>query len=208
MSQLISCKNRHGIILAADGKGINFDTRGEILELKVERLFQLTKHSAILTGGAAEGANMCRALREFLVGEGLDDIQDVHGAALPFLASEYERFMRKECEILPLDPIHHVHFILGGYTEKDRQDNYRLYLIWTKKKLPQLDGDEITSAFTVPRIMRLEYRLNQLSKQNAPLDQILPEVRSTMEKQADIQEEIGAPFSYALITAEGFTKVS
>lgn len=208
MSQLISCKNKHGIVLAADAKGIDFNTKGEILEVKVERLFQLTKHSAILTGGAPEGANMCGALRDFVVSEGLDDIVDVHGAALPFLASQYEQFMRKECEILPLDPIHHVHFILGGYTEKDPKDTYRLYLIWTKKKLPQLDGDEIATAFTVPRIMRLEYRLNQFSKENAPLNQILPEVRTNLEKQANIQEEIGPPFSYAFITGEGFTRVS
>ena len=45
---------------------------------------------------------------------------------------------------------------------------HRLYLIWTKKKLPQLDGDEITSAFAVPRLIRLGCKLNQLCKENAP----------------------------------------
>jgi len=207
MSQIVACKNQHGIVLGSDSKAIDFDLKGEMVESQVERLIQLTIHSAILTGGAREGSKMCHALRDFVSQEGLDDIEDVYGAALPFLATEYERFMRVQCEALPLDPIHHVHFILAGYSEKKAEDPYRLYLIWTKKKLPQLDGDEISSAFTVPRSLRLEYKLNQFSKENTPLDQILPEIKKGLERLADSQEEIGGPFSYAYITAGGFQKM-
>lgn len=165
---------------------------------------QLSRHTAILTGGAAEGAEMCHVLKLFIEEEGLDEVQDVYGAALPILAGEYEKFMRRECEVMPIDPIHHVFFILGGYTERDQQQPFRLYLLWTKKKLPQLDGDEISYSFTAPRIMGLEYRLNQLCKEEKPLDQILTEVRSGMKKMAQTQEEVGPPFSYAFITEEGF----
>jgi len=80
-------------------------------------------------------------------------------------------------------------------------------LFWTKKKLLQLDGDEIAYSFTAPRIMGLEYRLNQLCKEDKPLDQILAEVRSGMKKMAQVQEEVGPPFSCAFITEEGFRKI-
>jgi len=181
MSQLIACQNTHGIVLAADGKAVDFDLSGKIIELTVDRLVHLCQHAAIF-------------------------IQDVYGASLPFLSTEFERFMRKRCEILPVDPIHHVYFVLGGYTAKDPQRPFRLYLLWTKKKLPQLDADEISFAYTAPRIMGLEYRLNQLCKEDAPLDQILSEVKKGMEKVAKTQEEIGPPFSYAFITKEGFSR--
>jgi hypothetical protein len=207
MSQLIACKNRNGIIIAADTKGIDFNLSGEMIELNVNRMIQLSSSSAILTGGAAAGEKMCQALKSFVEIEGLDDVEGIYGAALPFLASEYEGFMRKECEMLPLDPVHHVHFILAGYTGKDEQDPYRLYLLWTKKKLPLLDGDEISTAFSIPRSMRLEYKLNQLCKENAELDRILPEVQKTMEELSKTQEEIGAPFSYAMITNQGFKTI-
>ncbi len=207
MSQLIACQNSHGIVLAADGKAIDFDPHGKMIELKVDRLVQISQHTAILTGGAADGVDMCHALRNFLKEEGLDDIQEVYGASLPFLSTEFERFMRKRCEILPVDPIHHVYFVLAGHTAKDPQRPYRLYLLWTKKKLPQLDGDEISFAYTAPRIMGLEYRLNQLCKENTSLDQLLSEIKKGMEKLAKTQEEIGPPFSYAFITKEGFRKV-
>ena len=207
MSQLIACQNPHGIVLATDGKAIDFNPTGKMIELKVDRLVQLTRQTAILSGGAADGAAMCHALKNFLSEEELEDIQDVYGASLPFLSTEFERFMRKRCEILPVDPIHHVYFVLGGYTAKDQQYPFRLYLLWTKKKLPQLDGDEISFAYTAPRIMGLEYRLNQLAKENAPLDQILSEMKKEMDKVAKTQEEIGPPFSYAFITKDGFRRV-
>jgi hypothetical protein len=206
MSQLIACQNAHGIVLAADAKAVDFDPSGKMIELKVDRLVQLSRQTAILTGGAADGAEMCHALRNFLQEEKLEDIQEVYGASLPFLSTEFERFMRKRCEILPVDPIHHVFFILAGYTDKDPQRPFRLYLLWTKKKLPQLDGDEISFAYTAPRIMGLEYRLNQLCKESAILEKILLEVKKGMEKVAKIQEEIGPPFSYAFITKEGFRR--
>jgi len=190
--------------LAADSRAVFFDPSGKMSYLEVNRMVQLSQHTAILTGGAAEGVEMCQALKMFIEEQGLDEIREVYGAVLPFLAGEYEKFMRRECEVMPLDPIHHVYFILGGYTKRDQQQPFRLYLLWTKKKLPQLDGDEITFSFTAPRIMGLEYRLNQLCKENKPPDQILAEVRSGMKKMAQTQEEVGPPFSYAFITEEGF----
>jgi len=207
MSQLIACQNAHGIVLATDGKAIDFDPTGKMIELKIDRLVPLSRQTAILTGGAADGAAMCHALRNFLQEEKVEDIQEVYGASLPFLSTEFERFMRKRCEILPVDPIHHVYFVLAGYTAKDPQRPFRLYLLWTKKKLPQLDGDEISFAYTAPRIMGLEYKLNQLCRENAPLDQILLEVKKGMGKVARTQEEIGPPFNYAFITKEGFRMV-
>ena len=207
MSQLISCQNVNGIVLAADSRAVFFDPSGKMSYLKVERLVPLSQHTAVLTGGAAEGAEMCQNLKMFIADEGLNEIQDVYGAALPFLATEYEKFMRKECKILPIDPIHHVYFILAGYTTQDPQRPFRLYLIWTKKKLPQLDGDEISFSYTAPRIMGLEYRLNKLCQENSPLDHILSEIKKSMEEMARTQEEVGPPFSYALITQEGFRRV-
>jgi hypothetical protein len=206
MSLIVGCKNKNGIVLAVDSKSMDMDSNGEIRELRVTRMVQLSRNAAILAGGAAEGESMARSLKSFVQNEGLSDIQDVYGAALPFLASEYDRYMRKACELLPLDPIHQTHFILAGYTEKDAQNPYRLYLIWTKKKLPQLDGDEITLAFAVPRIMKLEYKLNRLCRGNAGLDLIRSEIEKSLEKLAQMQEEIGAPFHFAYVTEAGFQK--
>lgn len=52
--------------------------------------------------------------------------------------------------------------------------------------------------------MTLEYQLNKQCQNKEPLNQILPRIRSELEKQRDLNEEIAGPFSYAVITGKGF----
>jgi hypothetical protein len=203
MSQLVACRNAHGIVLAADSLALDLDPKGTLVPVKTERFLPLGDYGAILTGGAPEGTGMCRTLKRFIAEEALRNVEDIYRAALPFLASEYELFMRKKCQVLPLDPLHHVHFILAGVSPEDSAQPYRMYLLWTKKSLPQLDGDEIGLAYTVPRRMGLEYTLGRLCKENKPIEEILPVVRKDMEKLGQEQEEVGPPFTYAVITREG-----
>ena len=206
MSQIVVCQNGNGIVLATDGQAVDFSPQGEMIRLKVDRLIQLSQNTAVLSGGAADSVQMGQALKRFVKEEALNHIEDVYNAALPFLGTEFERFMRKRCETLPLDPIHHVYFILAGYTDRDPQRPFRSYLLWTKKRLPQLDGDEISLAYTAPRAMRLEYKLGRLCKENESLDSLLTEVKKGMGQLAESQDEIGPPFSYAFITTDGFRK--
>ncbi len=207
MSQLIACKSRDGIVFGADGKAIDVDANGNLIELKVDRLHQLSDYAAVLNGGAVAGESMCRALKQFVDQENLRYVDDIYNAALPFMATEYERFMRKKCEIQPIDPIHQVTFILGGYSETDIEQPFRMYLLWTKRKLPLLDSDEIGLSFSVPRIIKLEHRLHQIVKQSGELDQVITIVRQEMERLAEVDEEVSYPLSYAYITRDGFKRL-
>jgi hypothetical protein len=193
-------------VVAADSKALDSDTSGNITEYSINRLIKLSDRTAILAGGAGAGENMCRALKEFITEERLRDVEAVYTAALPFLASEYQQFMRKTCEVLPFDPIHHIHFILAGYSGKNIRNPFQLYLFWTKKKLPQLDSEEITAAFSVPRLIRLEHRLNQMAHSDESLEKLYTEVRSGLERQAEVQEDVAGPMAYALITRDGFQR--
>ena len=46
------------IILAADSKATALDLSGNMTHLTVDRMLQLSTHTAVLTGGAAEGMEM------------------------------------------------------------------------------------------------------------------------------------------------------
>ena len=208
MSQIIACKTKNEIILAADSKAVEIDAQGHLAEYSIKRLFQLTRHTAIITGGSMQGAKMCESLQDFISQEQLEAIEDVYNATLPFLASEYERHMRKACEFLPLDPIHQVYFILAGYSAASQMNPFQLYLIWTKKKLPQIDGDEISTAYSAPRLFTLEYQLNQHCRKNDPLSEIVPLIRKHLEKQSAVNDDIAGPFSIASITPDGFRELS
>ncbi len=207
MSQIIVAQNVHGIVLAGENRAIELDEKGNEISLQINRLLPLTSHSALLMAGSAEGRDMGSALKDFILGEKLNDVQDIYGTALAYLSTEYERFMRKKCELLPIDPIHQISFVLGGKTEKDQKMPFRLYYIWTKKKLPQLDGDEISRAFSLPRRMGLEFQLNKMCKENAPLKEILNKMKEAME-QLKGQGEVVGPFSFGMIIQEGFQLLS
>ena len=203
MAQLIAAQNDNGIVLAADSEAIEFDLDGNPVYLRVNRLLPLGDRAAILAGGAAHTVGMARSLQAFVSGEGLTDIEDIYSAALPYLGGEYERFMRKECQTLHLDPLLYTYFILAGYTDREPGRPTRLYLLWNKKRLPQLDGDEITRAFAVPRRIGLEAKLARLAETGATAEEILDEVRAALNKLEATQEEIGGPFVFATLTADG-----
>lgn len=207
MSQLFACKTDDSIVLASDGKAVDVDDNGNLIELGIERMHQLSQYSAILTGGAAAGEAMCITLKRFVANENLFYIDEIYRAALPFLSTEYERFMRRTCKTHPIDPVHQVTFILAGYTPHDIQNPFQMYLLWTKRKLPMLGSDEVGTAFSVPRILKVEHRLHQLVGQGAGLDSVMTEVRKAMEQMARSNEEVSEPLSYAWITADGFRKL-
>jgi hypothetical protein len=203
MSQLIACKNKNGIVLAADSKALDIDASGTVTEHTVSRLIQLADHSLILAGGASAGVTMARALKGFLSGEKWDGVEAVYDAALPFLASQYTEFMRKSCEVQPLDPMHHVHFIIAGRSSADAPDPFKLYFLWTKKKLPQLAGEAIGNAFSVPRLIRLEYRLSQMAADGADLDSLQKAALQGIQERIDTDDEAGGPVAHAAITTAG-----
>jgi hypothetical protein len=207
MSQIIVAQNVHGIVLAGENRAIQLDEKGNEISLQMNRLVPLTSHCALLISGAAEGRDMGSALKNFLLGEKLNDVQDIYGTTLAYLSTEYERFMRKKCELLPVDPIHQVSFVLAGRTERDQTMPFRLYFLWNKKKLPQLDGDEISHAFSLPRRMGLEFQLNKMCKENAPLKEILKKMTEGME-QLKSKGEVSGPFSFGMITREGYQSLN
>lgn len=207
MSQLIACKADDNIVLAADSKALDVDDYGNLVELRIDRLHQLSEYSAILTGGAAAGEAMCHSLKHFVNQENLTHIDEIYRAGLPLLASEYERFMRKTCEVQPIDPIHQVTFILAGYTPKNPQNPFQMYLLWTKRKLPMLGSDEIGTAFTVPRSFRIEHHLHHLVSQKAGLDRMMTEVRRSMETAVQLNRDAAEPLSFAWIDDSGFRRL-
>ena len=207
MSQVIVAQNTDGIVMACENRAIQLDEKGNEIPFQINRLLPLTPHCALLISGSAEGRDMAGALKNFLLGEKLNDVQEVYGTAMAYLSTEYERFMRKKCELLPIDPIHQVSFILAGKTEKDQNMPFRLYYLWTKKKLPQLDGDEITNAFSLPRRMSLEFQLNKMCKEKSPLKEILRRMTDGMEYLRN-KGEVSGPFSFGMITREGYQSLN
>jgi len=63
-----------------------------------------------------------------------------------------------------------------------------------KMKLAILDGDELAAAYSVPRLIALEYQLNRMCKNNERLDGILQLLKNHLEKQSEVITEISGQF--------------
>ncbi len=202
MSQIIACRSPMGIVLGADAHSIEIDDQGALHELQVQRLYQLTPHAVLMVGGGAAGATMGASLQSFMAPDRFGSIEDVYTAALPYLAGEYETYMQRHCRQLPIDPIHHIYFVLAGHSPHNTADPYQAYLIWTKRHLPFLDGDTILSAYAVPRLIQVEAQLNRMSQESHSLDEIRTVIQSQIRTGAQLDNR-QANVAYALITTDG-----
>jgi hypothetical protein len=201
MSQIVVCRNRHGIVLAADSGSIEVGPGGQLCTQPMQRLHWLTAFTALLAGGGKACEKIAMALKAFIARENLKYLDEVYLAALPFLASEYESFMRSECAQLPVDPIHHTYFVLAGFTASDQ--SFGAHLIWNKKRRPLLDSDTITSAYAVPRRLGLEARLNRLAADGQSAEELLSALRLGLERHGPSEGDLVRPLVFAIINREG-----
>ncbi len=204
MTQLIAAQASDGIVLAADSKGFSFDEQGNMQEVSINPLLALSSQTAVLAGGDADAAYVVESLQKFIRDEGANDITEVYQAALPFLNSEYERIMAEKCSCLPVDPVHHMYFILAGRDPSSEEAPFKIHLIWNRKRHPQLEGEEIKTAYTVPRQMGLEYSLAKQIQEGATIEAAYENVQRAMtkflEKDASM---VSAPLHMARIDAQG-----
>jgi len=204
MTQLIAAQASDGIVLAADSKGFSFDEQGNMQEVSITPLLALSPQTAVLGGGDADAAHVIESLQKFIRDEGVHDVTEVYEAALPFLNSEYERIMTEKCNCLPVDPVHHMYFILAGRNAASDKDPFMIRLIWNRKRHPQLEGEDIRFAFTVPRQMGLEYSLAKQIQEGATIEAVYDNVQRAMtrflEKDASM---VSAPLHMARIDAQG-----
>ncbi len=65
----------------------------------------------------------------------------------------------------------------------------------------------VNNVVVMPRNLGMEMRLFKSLTQGASLDEILRLSREFLEKQSELKEEVGPPFYFATITAEGYREV-
>jgi hypothetical protein len=207
MGQLIACATAGGILVASDSRAEFFSPTGEEKFVTTERVIPLASHAVIASAGAIEAQDLASDFADFAKGEKLTDIDALIQAALPFFTGKVDEFFRKACEKLPLDPVINMYLLLAGVSQKTPDNPYRLFVIWDRVKPPKIESNDVTHIFTLPRRMGLEFRLNQLVAQMAPLSDVVALAKTSMEKLASQDEYVGPPFTYLTITAQGVMKV-
>ena len=203
MGQLIACAAAGGVLIASDSKTVTFEVSGEEKHLTVDRLVPVTSHIVLASAGALEAHDLCRDFASFAKAEGLTDPDALIEAAIPYFTGRCDEILRKMCEKLPLDPVINMYLVVAGYSIRSPESPGRLFVIWDRPKPPKIEYNRVTSIFTLPRRMGLEFRLNQLLQQKAHLSRVVEVAKVGLEKLAGQDEYIGPPYRFLTITDRG-----
>ncbi len=207
MGQLIACATVGGILVASDSRVEFFEPDGTTRYITQDRLTPIASQAVLASAGAWEAQDICKEFAGFARTEGLTDIDALIAAAIPFFTGKYDEILRKICTISPPDPIINLYLLLAGYAPKTPDNPYKIFVIWDRPKPPKIEYNQVTHIFTLPRRMGLEFTLNSLVAQNAPLAKVADTAKSAMEKLAAQDERLGPPFHYLTITDQGIHRV-
>ena len=207
MSQLIACATVGGIMVASDSKAEFFQPDGTIRTITQERLMPVSSHAVLASAGAWEAHDICKEFAKFAKSEGLTDIDALVDAAIPFFTGKHDEILRKICTISPPDPIINMYLLLAGYSPKTPENPYKIFVIWDRPKPPKIEYNQAAHIFTLPRRMGLEFTLNSLVAQGAPLAKVVDTVKAGLEKLAAQDEALGPPYQYVTVTDQGVYQV-
>ncbi len=202
MGQIIACATPEGALVAADSRAVMFEPYGEERFITLERIVPVTSHAVLASAGAVEAHDLCQEFASFAKEEKLAEMDALIEAAIPFFGSRYDEILRKMCEKAPPDPIINMYLVLAGFSANAGH----LFVIWDRPQPPKIEYNKVTDVFTLPRRMGLEFRLNQLIKEKAPLARLAETAKAGMEKLAGQDEYLGAPFNFVTVTKAGITK--
>lgn len=205
MTQALAGFNQHGIVLATDSLATRFNADGRPESFNVEKLFPLSPHCAILSGGAGVSLPLSLALRQEITRRrGLEDLEEIVDFALMFLSRGYAHHLALHGH--GDAGLRRVYFILAGYSPTLPPPGFRLTLLGSEED-EALHPVPVGNVVVMPRNLGMEIRLFKALTADADLHELLRQSKEFLEKMADAKEEVGPPFYFATITAAGYQAV-
>jgi hypothetical protein len=205
MTQALAGFNEHGVVLATDSRATRFDAAGQPEIFKVNKLFALNRYTAILSGGAGVSVSLSLALRRYIARHPAPlELEEMVQFVLSFLSRGYERHL--ETHGPGLEGFRRIYFILAGYVSDRPPPPFTMVLLGSEENEP-LKQIETGNVVVMPRHLGMEMRLFQALNRGAELAEILHLSKDFLERMAAAKEEVGPPFHFATITAQGYQPV-
>jgi 20S proteasome alpha/beta subunit len=218
MTQVIACSTPEGILLATDSVATWFDQTGTMKHFNMKKILVLGSHTAMVSAGIGIGVEMGVAFRNFLQERRVEGVEEVLRLAPPFFTDHYVNFLRRrEMDLIPFgetaygdfhdpSPWTGVYFILAGYSFKDRQQPYHLYLLGSEKGRNSIITYQTSHIFMIPRSLFMEKKLEVQRQGGSSMGHLLSLCKSFLKKRS-VGEEVGPPFYFATITKAGLKEV-
>ena len=205
MTQILSGICPEGIMVATDSMATTFDDEGNEHHFSVDKLFQLGSHSFIVSGGMGISVGLSKSFKLYAAGRRLVGIEEIINAAGPHIADQYQEALRNESPKRAEDSLlDRIYFVVGGYSFRSQDEPYQLALWGSEAGQLPLQRIQIGPSVVVPRSMLGEMKLLQMCKANCLLAELVEFAENFLRKQAEANPQIGPPFRFGTVTAEGF----
>ncbi len=197
--------------MATDSRAIIYEGESRSGLLDVHKLFMLSPHAAIVTGGAGYGVLLCERFEAHVRKARLWDFEDIVDAALPFFHGELSR-IEGEGALSPGEPtgkvssgspvLDRLYFVIAG-RRREEDEPFRFVFFASEAPSDPLHEVRTGRVLAVPRQMGIEYRLGRLPEEEESLDTAEALCSALLWKLAGVGDEVGPPFYFARITEQG-----
>lgn len=206
MTQTLVGFNRHGLVMASDSRATRITPTGAREYFSVEKLFPLGRYAGVVSGGSGVSIPLTHALRQQVQQRGLLAIDDILDFAVPFLSAGYHAYLQRHGPE-PHPELRRLNFILAGLSLVETAGQFRIFLVESENNQLPFKVTPVRPLLVMPRNLGVEMRLlRELQAETEPA-QVLQICYDFLCKISALQEEIGPPFYFALITRAGYQPV-
>ena len=207
MTQIVSGICPEGIMVATDSMATAFDGSGEERQFTIDKLFPIGSHAFVVSGGMGISVDLSIRFKEYVEERRLLGIEKIIAAAGPYLSDQYRQSMGRIDQVRIMEgQFDRIYFLVGGYSFRSQEIPYQLALWGSEEVQLPLERIHISNSVVMPRTLAGETRLFRLCQRNCPLTDLINFARDFLQKQAEINPQIGPPFWFGTVTPKGFER--
>jgi hypothetical protein len=207
MTQILLYSSKNGIALATDSRAVLFDSGMEEStgQVEIQKLFPLSRNVLIVTGGAGFGILLCRRFQRIVSQAGYSEFDEICDLAKGFFPPEVESFRKKSSGSI-LSEFDRVYFLTAACTASGGSEGpFRFILLASENGNDPVHVMETPRVLAIPRQIGIERRLANLLAREASLDEVETLFEGSLQKLADLDDDVGPPFHFARITTSGIS---
>jgi len=207
MTQILSGICSEGIMVATDSMATTFNADGRERQFTIDKLFSIGSHAFIVSGGMGISVDLSKRFKEYAEQRRLLGIEKIIAAVGPYLSDLFRQSMGRIDQVRIMEgQFDRIYFLVGGYSFRSQEVPYQLALWGSEEVQLPLQRINISNSVVMPRTLAGETRLFRMCQENTPLTDLINFARDFLQKQAEINPQIGPPFWFGTVTPKGFER--
>ena len=203
MTQILLYQSSRGIILATDSKGVSFLPDEKTRSVIVQKIFPLSSHAVLVTGGAGYGVLVSQRFQSHIKSSEMSGLNEIREQAAGYLQEQIDRVLAENLYSSDRPDLERVYFLLAGDVPEDRQTPYRFELFGSEHFGDPLHVIRTGRIVAIPRRMGVEFRLSRVAKSSGELNEAESICEKFLVKLSREATEVGPPFYFVRVTPEG-----